>query len=88
LPYYKSFIESFTVDEIKEFLKLFSDNEFVYDLNTSKADERMRELAKCLKGKTTNVHINKALDVLISFPKQVLPKITADSSYNAAIKYI
>ncbi len=88
LPYYKSFIESFTIDEIKEFLKLFSDNEFVYDLDTSKADERMRELAKCLKEKTTNVHINKALDVIISFPKQVLPKIATDSSYKAAMKYV
>ncbi len=88
LPFYKSFIESFTVDEIKEFLKLFSDNEFVYDLNTSKADERMRELTKYLKEKTTNVHINKALDIILSFPKQVLPKIAGDSSYKTAMKYV
>lgn len=88
LPYYKSFIESFTVDEIKEFLNLFSDNEFVYDLDTTKADGRMRELATELKAKTTNVHINKALDVIIHFPKQLLPKLANDSSYKAAFKYV
>jgi len=88
LPYYKSFVESFTVDEIKEFLKLFNDNEFVQDLDTPKADERMRELAKDLKTVTTNVHINKALEVIINFPKQVLPKLANDSSYKAALRYV
>lgn len=88
LPYYEYFIETFKVDEIKEFLKLFSDSEFTYDLDTSQADERMRELAKKLKTKTTNVHINKALDTIVSFPRQILPKLTNDSSYKTALRYV
>jgi hypothetical protein len=88
LPFYKSFIEIFTVNEIKEFLKLFADNEFVYDLDTLRADGRMRELARELKTKTTNVHINKALDIIIKCPKQTLPKLANDSSYKTALKYI
>jgi hypothetical protein len=88
LPYYKKFIENFTVDEIKEFLNLFSDNEFVSDLGTEKADKRMRALATKLKTKTTNVHINKCLDVMVVFPNHILTKIASDSSYKAALKYV
>jgi len=88
LPYYKKFIESFTVEEIKEFLRLFSDNEFVYDLDTPKSDGRMRQLAQDLKTKTNNVHINKALELIINFPKHILPKLTNDSSYKTALRFI
>jgi hypothetical protein len=88
LSYYEYFIDTFTVNEIQDFLKLFSDSEFTCDLNTSKADERMRELAKQLKAKTTNVHINKALDIIISFPKGKLSLVTTDSSYKTALQYI
>ncbi|WP_375495267.1 hypothetical protein [uncultured Nostoc sp.] len=41
-----------------------------------------------LKKKTTNVHINKALYKITNFPRLALPKITSDSSYKEAIKYI
>lgn len=88
LPYYKKFIENFTVNEIKEFLNLFGDNEFVSDLNTDKADKRMRTLAAKIKTKTTNVHINKCLDVVIGFPNHILPKLASDSSYKAYLKYV
>ena len=88
LLYYKNFIENFTVDDIKEFLNLFSDNEFVSDLGTEKADKRMRNLAAKIKTKTTNVHINKCLDVITGFPNCRLNKIASDSTYNAALKYV
>jgi len=88
LPYYISFIESFTIDEIKEFLNLFSDNEFVYDLDEIKADGRMRELAKLLKMKTSNVHINKALDIIINFPKTRLSRLANDPSYKTTLTYV
>ncbi|HEY9694146.1 MAG TPA: hypothetical protein V6D15_18235 [Oculatellaceae cyanobacterium] len=88
LPYYQKFIDNFTVEEVKQYLKLFNDNEFVSDLDTTKADERMRELAKQLKNKTTNVHINNALNIIINFPRQKLDKVANDSSYKEALKYI
>lgn len=88
LLYYKKFIENFTVDDIKEFLNLFSDNEFISDLNTEKADKRMRILAAKIKTTTTNVHINKCLDVITVFPNCLLPKIASDSTYKAALKYV
>jgi hypothetical protein len=88
LPYYEKFIESFTVEEVKDYLNLFSDSEFTYDLDQSKADERMRQLANKLKLKTTNVHINKALDLIIKFPRNTLHKIYTSSSFKDALRYI
>ncbi|MEH2370830.1 hypothetical protein [Nostoc sp.] len=88
LPYYEQFIEGFKIEEIKEYIKLFSDNEFVFDLDTPKADLRMKKLAKSLRDKTTDVLINKALYIISNFPKSKLPKISLDSSYQEAIKYI
>ena len=84
----KKFIESFTVEEVKEYLHLFSDSEFTYDLDQSKADERMRQLANKLKLKTTNVHINKALDLIIKFPRNPLHRICTSSSFKDVLKYI
>lgn len=88
LPYYEKFIKSFSIDEIKDFLILFKDSEFVHDLITTKADQRMRDLAEDIKAKTTNVHVNKALDIIINFPKLSLTKVANSSVYETALKYI
>ncbi|WP_156114173.1 hypothetical protein [Myxosarcina sp. GI1] len=88
LPYYESFINKFTIEKIKEYLKLFEDHEFVSDLEREKADRRMRNLAKILKNKTTDIHINKSLDIIISFPRKLLTKISTDSKYKNAIQFV
>ncbi|MDJ0620621.1 MAG: hypothetical protein QNJ63_28450 [Calothrix sp. MO_192.B10] len=88
LPYYEDLIEVFTIEEIKEYLRLFKDNEFVCDLYMPKAEQRMRELAHKLRDKTTNVHVNKALYIISTFPRNSLHRIASDSSYKEAIKYI
>jgi hypothetical protein len=88
LPYYEKFIEGFKIEEIKEYIKLFSDNEFVFDLDTPKAGPRMKKLANSLRGKTKDVLINKALYIISNFSKSKLSKISLDSSYQEAIKYI
>ncbi len=87
VKYYKEFIESFTVREVIDFLYLFEDNEFVFDLDVSKPDVRIRKLTEYLKTKTTDVHINKALDFIINFPKKSLNKVWNDSRYQEALKY-
>lgn len=88
LPYYKKFIDTFGIEEIKEFLKLFEDNEFVIDLHTRKADLRMRELAKLLKSKTADVHIIRALDLIINFPPKTLNRLYLDRRFKDLIKYV
>ncbi|MBK6771260.1 MAG: hypothetical protein IPG78_03775 [Ignavibacteria bacterium] len=67
ISYYVKFIEAFTIVEIKDFLHLFTDPEFVTDFGYSKPTNRLRELVKFFKTKTKDVHINKILDLIISF---------------------
>ncbi|MEE3952816.1 hypothetical protein [Peribacillus frigoritolerans] len=88
LPYYIAFIESFTVREVVEFIYLFEDNEFVYDIDKTKSDVRLRKLASYLKTKTSDVHINKTLDLIINFPTKTLHKIWGDTRFQETLKFV
>jgi len=88
LPYYDKFINMFKIQETTDFLKLFSDSEFTTDLSRTLPDQRIREIAKALKNTTTNVHINKALDVIINFPSRSLSKVSGDSRFKEPLKFI
>jgi hypothetical protein len=87
-PFYNQFLERFGVNEVVDFLNLFSDSEFVYDFDLVKTDARVKELAKYFKSKTTDVHINRALDVIISFPVKFLHKLPTDTRYKDAMKHV
>lgn len=86
--FYIRFIDLFKIDEVVEFLILFSDSEFTTDMNKTKPDKRVRELAGRLKEKTTNVHINKALDVIINFPNRAIHKVASDSRFKEPMKFV
>lgn len=88
LVYYNEFLKIFKVDETIEFLDLFSDIEFTIDLNKTLPDKRMREIARFLKNTTTDVHINKALDVINNFPERQLRKVTNDFRFKEPMKYV
>ncbi|MGE6619478.1 hypothetical protein [Bacillus mycoides] len=88
LPYYQRFIGMFSMREIVEFLYLFEDNEFVTDFDVDKPDKRIRQLAQYFKTRPIDVHINKALDFIISFPHHKISKIWSDSRYQEALKYV
>ena len=65
LPIYQHCVNLFAEVEIATFFALFQDSEFVTDTNSSTVNSRYTELAKQLKTKTTDVHLNKALDFVI-----------------------
>lgn len=88
VEYYKEFLRLFKVEETVEFLKLFSDSEFTTDLNKTKPDLRMRNIASFLKKSTTDVHINRALDVIIDFPKRSLHNVSGDIRFKTPMKYV
>lgn len=88
VPYYQQFIEMFGVNEVKEFIFLFNDAEFVSDLWHTKPDKRLRQLATFLKTKTKDVQINKVLDLIVAFPNRALEKLASDSRYKEAVKFI
>lgn len=86
--FYKKFIDSFGINEIKTFLTLFTDPEFTTDFAYRTPDRRLRVLVEHLKTKTKDEHINRALDVIIKFPKNSLDNVASDSRFKEAAKFI
>lgn len=87
LPYYARYIESFGEAEVVQFLLLMDDAEFTEAFTRPLADLRVRELARELKAKTGNVHIQKALDIIISAPSGKLDVIATATIYKTALQF-
>lgn len=88
LPFYRDFIEGFAIAEVKDFISVFSDPEFVTDLNYTKPDERIRKLATFFKTKTKDTHINHILDLIIDFPSRSLQNFASKAKHKEGIKFI
>jgi len=88
LPYYSEFIDNFSYKDVKEFILLFQDDEFTRDFDTIKADNRVRDLSIKLKSKTTDIFVNKALDLIAAFGKGKMHKIHTSIDYKNIIKDI
>lgn len=86
--YYEEFIENFEVKEIREFLRLFDDPEFVGDFHKNIPARRLLSLILKFKTKTTDAHINAILDFMITFSSSKLNKISSDSRYQELLKHI
>ena len=78
----------FGVNEVKEFVFLFNDAEFISDFWLSKPDKRLRQLANFFKSKTKDVQINKVLDLIINFPHRALHNLASDGRYKEAVKFV
>jgi hypothetical protein len=86
--FYNKFIESFTIVEVKDFLQLFTDAEFVTDFNYSKPERRLKQLATFFKSKTKDAHITQVLDLIITYPGRSLQNIASDIKYKDAMKFV
>lgn len=88
LVYYQKFIDNFESKEIKEFLKLFTDPEFIADFHKSIPDRRLRKLIMKFKMKTTDASINAVLDFMSEFSVGKLNKVSSDYRYQELLKNI
>lgn len=86
--HYARFIDNFEVKEIKEFLRLFTDPEFVGDFDRGIPNRRLRSLIPKFKTKTTDSHINAVLDFIAQFPSSRLDKVASDHRYIELMKHI
>lgn len=86
--HYADFIRMFGIEEIKDFLELLADPEFVTDFDVPTPDKRVRKLAEHFKKVTSDIHINRVLDLVISYPKKSIGKITSDSRFKEIAKNI
>lgn len=88
LPYYQNHIDNFSEAEIVEFLRLMGDAEFTTALTRNTPDRRIRSLAKTLKEKTSNIHIQRALDLLIEAPAKTLYGLHETTKFKEAVKFV
>ncbi|MFP4103810.1 hypothetical protein [Coleofasciculus sp.] len=85
--YYKEHINKFTEVEVITFLRLMRDPEFILDLGREKSDKRLRDLAKVFKEKSSNIHIQRVLDWIISFPLK-LDSVGKSIEFEKTMKYV
>jgi len=85
VPYYSAYVGNFTDSEAVEFVKLFLDPEFTSPLTRSTPDNRVRDLAVALKSKHTNVHLQRALDLVITAPATTLYGLHNTSDFKNVI---
>jgi len=86
--FYKRYIASFGEAEITQFLRLFSDQDFTIDFDSTKPHRRAMALATAFKAKTRNVHIVKALDAVLAQPEGALRKISLVAKFREAVANI
>lgn len=81
LPHYEQCVNSFSEAETVEFLRLFKDPEFNSSLSRKMCDRRTKQLATILKGKHTNVYIQKTLDLILKCPEGKLDIVAETTDY-------
>lgn len=75
---YEKFIQNFGNEEIKLFLLLFNDEEFVVDFYKTKPEKRIKQLCNILKLQTTNSDLISGLDVIIKSNNLDKLRLTTD----------
>ena len=61
---YEKMIDKFTNSEIKTFILLFRDTEFVIDFGKTKVEKRVKNLCEILKEKTSNKDLLEGLEII------------------------
>ncbi len=85
---YKKYINRFTETEAIDFLHLFNDTEFNSILSVRKTDERARKLANLLKDKHSNIHIQRAINLLIDAPQRRIHKVANTTAFKRALEFL
>jgi hypothetical protein len=88
LPHYRDFIGKFTLEEIKEFVKLFDDIEFKTDFHKPIATKRVKKLCKFLLTKSGHIHVNNLLEHVINSDDSVVFKVNQETIFKKSIQNI
>lgn len=88
LPYYTHYIAAFSESETIEFAHLFFDTEFATPLDRTKCDQRLRQLAHSLRLKSTNIYLQRALDLMLAAPQGTLDRLGITAAFKQAVQYI
>lgn len=88
LPYYQKYISSFSEEDAVEFARLFLDQEFASILLRKKTDERARHAASILRDKVSNVHLKRALDLVVTAPDDTLAKVGNTTDFQKTLALV
>jgi hypothetical protein len=83
--HYQHYIAGFGEAELVQFLKLFEESDFTVDFGEKKADRRLWALASALREKTKNIHVQRAIDVLLAQPVGTLRGLAAVTKFKEAV---
>jgi len=86
LPFYNSFINRFQDDEIKIFISLFKDHEFINDLDKIKTINRAKQLVNLLIEKTENTFLLRLLNIIKNSSR--IDKVADTTEYKEALSNI
>jgi hypothetical protein len=82
--YYQQYVSAFAEQEINTFVRLFNDPAFTVDFDRPQADVRARALISYFKTKTANIHLLRALDVLLAQPPNHLRGVILVTKFKEA----
>ena len=83
--HYKRYISGFGEAEVVQFLRLFGEPDFTVDFGEKKADRRLRLLAALLRDKTNNLHVQRAINVLLEQPTETLRNLAMVTKFKDAV---
>lgn len=86
--FYEYYICSFTENEIIDFLTLMNDPEYITALTREKPDKRIRKLSVILKAKSSNLYIQKALEIIEKGPQYKLDQVKGITDFQKNISYL
>jgi len=82
---YQVYIAAFGEPEVVQFLRLFEDPYFTDDFDSPVAHRRARALAADLMSKTRNVHVLRALELILAQPEGTLRKLSTVAKFKEAL---
>ena len=88
LPYYQQYVDRFTEADAVEFIKLFLEPEFTSPLSRTVPDKRVRDMAAGLKVKNPHIHLQRALDLVITAPARTLSNLAITSDFKNVVPHL
>jgi len=88
LPYYKKHVDNFNEADAVEFVKLFAEPEFTSPLSRTVPDKRVRDIAAVLKAKNSHIHLQRALDLIITAPAGALSNLAITSDFKNVVPHL
>jgi hypothetical protein len=87
-PYYDHLLGRMQEREVLEVARLLGDGDVASRLQLAACQQNFRQLVAALRPKATNVHLARALDMILQAPLTQLRSLGSDSRYRTAVQSV